>query len=107
MTQQNHYYNTTRLRGQLLLLAESSAEKQESAVLDFFKLNPHALLSAEDIGRLVLPKSPRTSWGRCLSNLKELQLIVKTDEQVIGEWGRPIYLWRLLQPGEALQLEIF
>lgn len=89
------YYNTTHVRGQVLRMFEIAAERQEERVLAFFRANPEAYLSAEDIGRLVLPGTPRTSWGRSLTNLKKRGVIVKTDEQIDGDWGRPIYLWKL------------
>ncbi len=89
------YYNTTHVRGQLLRIYEFAAQRQEENVLDFFKANPTAKISAEDIGKLVLPKTPRTSWGRCLTNLTKARKLVKTDETVVGEWGREIYLWKL------------
>lgn len=91
----DHYFNTTHVRGQLLKIYEFAAERQEDAVLEFFKVNPAAKLSAEDVGKFVLPKTPRTSWGRCLTNLTTARKIVKTDETVEGAWGREIYLWRL------------
>ena len=89
------YYNTTHVRGQLLKLYEFAADCQEEAVLEFFRANPAAKVSAEDVGKFVLPGTPRTSWGRSLTNLKIRGKIVKTDEQVDGAWNRPIYLWKL------------
>ncbi len=91
----DHYFNTTRVRGQLLRIYEFAAKRQEENVLEFFKANPTAKVSAEDIGKLVLPGTPRTSWGRCLTNLKKARKILKTDETVEGAWGREIYLWQL------------
>ncbi len=95
MTAGESYYNTTRVRGQLLKIYEFAAERQEDAVLEFFRANPEALVSAEDIGKLVLPGTPRTSWGRSLTNLKKAGKILKTDELTEGAWGREIYLWKL------------
>ena len=95
MSVDSSYYNTTRVRGQLLKIYEIAAERQEEAVLEFFQANPTAKVSAEDIGKLVLPGTPRTSWGRCLTNLKKAGKVIKLDEQVDGAWNRPIYLWQL------------
>ena len=101
------YYNTTHVRGQKLRIYEVQAERQEEAVLEFFQANPDAKVTAEDIGRLVLPGTPRTSWGRCLTNLKKAGKIEKLDEQVDGAWNRPIYLWRLApDPRRPVQGEL-
>ncbi len=107
------YYNTTRVRGQLLKIYEFAAQVQEEAVLEFFEANPRAKVSAEDIGKFVLPGTPRTSWGRCLTNLKKARKIIKTDETVEGAWKRPIYLWQLAPDprdpvqGELLPIPVF
>ena len=104
---EDSYYNTTHVRGQKLKVYEFAAERQEEAVLEFFRVKPTAKLSAEDVGRLVLPGTPRTSWGRCLTNLKIAGKIVKTDETVEGAWGREIYLWKLApDPRQPLQGEL-
>jgi len=101
------YYNTTHVRGQKLRIYEFAAERQEDAVLEFFQANPTAKLSAEDVGRLVLPRAPRTSWGRCLTNLKKAGKIIKTDETVEGAWKREIYLWQLApDPRRPVQGEL-
>ena len=100
------YYNTTRVRGHQLRLYEFQAERQEHKVREFMEANPTFEPTAEDIGRLVLPGTPRTSWGRCLTNLKKQGIIAKTDKQLEGQWGRPIYLWRLIQ-AEPAQEEMF
>lgn len=89
------YYNTTHVRGQKLRIYEIQAQRQEDAVLELFKANPTAKLSPEDVGRLVLPKAPRTSWGRCLTNLTKAGKLIKTDETVVGCYDREIYLWTL------------
>lgn len=90
------YYNTTRVRGHQLRLYELQAEFQDAKVLEFMENNPSFKASAEDIGRLVLPRAPRTSWGRALCNLTTLGLLEKTDHQVDGKYDRPIYTWRLV-----------
>jgi predicted transcriptional regulator len=106
MNEGGSYYNTTRVRGQELRIYEIAAQRQEERVLEFFQANPRAELSAEDIGRLVLQGTPRTSWGRSLTNLMKRNLLEKTDRQVEGAWGRPIYLWRL-KPKDPVQEGLF
>lgn len=91
----DHYFNTTRVRGRQLASYRAAAESQDEKVLEFFNQNPDRQFTPEDIGRLVLPGTPRTSWGRTLTDLTTIGLLEKTDEQTTGVWGRPIYYWRL------------
>ena len=104
------YFNTTRVRGRQLAEYEARAETQEEKVLEFAKHNPELEFTAEDVGRLILPGTPRTSWGRALTNLERRGALVRLDRQVEGSWGRPIYLYRLARPQaprEPIQKEIF
>lgn len=91
------YYNTTHVRGVKLRRYELAAEVQEEKCVEFWNANPYARLTAEDVGELILPGTPRTSWGRCLTNLTTRGYLVKTDEQVEGVWGRPIYIFERAQ----------
>ncbi len=93
--QENSYYNTTHLRGQQLAQYETQARRQEDKVLAFAKANPDLKFTAEDVRRLVMPRAPRTSAGRALTNLQQAHDLDRLDEQVEGEYGRPIYLYRL------------
>lgn len=89
------YYNTTRISGKKLVTYEIKATNQEDRVLEFFRARPDDQFTAEDIGTLVLPGTPRTSWGRALTNLTKRNVLEKTDRQTEGAYGRPIYYWRL------------
>lgn len=89
------YYNTTRVSGGQLDLYESKAKSQEIDVLRFFQKHPTGAFSPEDVGRAVMPRAPRTSVGRALTNLTKEGYLIKTDRKVIGSYGRPIYLWEL------------
>ncbi len=97
------YFNTTRVRGRQLAHYRQAAESQDEKVLDFFNDNPDRQFTPEDIGRLVLPGTPRTSWGRTLTDLTKIGLLEKTNNQTDGVWGRPIYYWRLARrdPNQA------
>ena len=100
------FYNTIGVSGAQLRVYEQQAEKQKQRVLDFFKANPGKLISPEDVGRFVLPNTPRTSWGRCLTDLTSEGHLIKTGHMVIGQWKKPIHLWKL-RDGEENQGDLF
>ena len=100
------YFNTTRLRGRQLAGYEIKAKTQNTKVAEFFRHNPRLEFTPEDIGRLVLPGTPRTSWGRTLTVNTKKGLLEKTDNQLEGAWGRPIYTWRL-KPRAPVQAALF
>lgn len=99
------YYNTTASAGRELAEFRQKAAAQEVKVLDWFLAHPSETFTPEDIGEHVLRGTPRTSWGRALSNLTKAGLLEKTDLQTIGVWGRPVYHWRLV-PQEPAQLQL-
>ncbi len=98
-----HYFNTTHARGQPLVRYRQAAQSQDEKVLEFFEEHAGREYTPEEIGRYVLPGTPRTSWGRTLTNLTTIGLLEKTNNQTIGVWGRPIYYWRLARrdPNQA------
>ena len=85
---------------------EIKARTQNQKVLEFFRHYPRLEFTPEDIGRLVLPGTPRTSWGRAITVNTKKGFFVKTDNQVEGIWGRPIYFWRL-KPRAPIQRGLF
>lgn len=99
------YFNTTASAGRELAEFRQKAAAQEVKVLDWFLSHPNETFTPEDIGECVLPGTPRTSWGRALSNLTKAGMLEKTDKQTIGAWGRPVYHWRLV-PQEPVQTSI-
>lgn len=92
------YFNTTHVRGHRLAEYQVAATRQEDKVAEFARHNSLLEFSCEDIGRLVLPGTPRTSWGRACTNLQQAGILVRLDIQVEGAWGRPIYLYKLAPP---------
>lgn len=93
MSTQSAYFNTTHVRGVQLGNYVAQAERQEDRVEEFARNNLALEFTAEDIGRLVLPGTPRTSWGRCLTMLTKREVLTRLPRQVTGSWGRPIYLY--------------
>ena len=100
------YYNTTHVEGAELRDYQATAASQEEAVLAFFEDHPEREFTPEDVGRYVLPNAPRTSWGRALTNLTTEKKLERTERQVEGKYGRPIYTWRLAQH-DPRQPELF
>lgn len=93
-----HYYNTNKLQGVLLLDADRCASKQEDFVMGVFHsvgldvyLAPHQVqaMSAE------LNKSPLTSTRRAMTTLTNKGLLIKTDIMVNGLYGKPSHCWGL------------
>jgi hypothetical protein len=90
------YYNTTSLIGGNLLKEIKSAKTQEDKITIFFKSRALSYLTPSDILRAVFDSStPLTSIRRALTNLTRDKVLVKTDKQKIGSFGKPVYCWRL------------
>ena len=90
------YFNTTHLRGQQLAEYEIKAERQENLIAEFFRHNPLVEVTTEDLWNWIpdLKSCPLTSVRRAFSNLQDDGLIYKTDNQIDGSYGRPIYTWK-------------
>lgn len=98
MLMSNSYHDTGHLGKTASRLYESKAKAQETKVLDYFRANPGQMFTPEQIGLELMPDSPRTSWGRCLSNLTRDGFLEKSDKWVMGSYGRPIRYWKLAAP---------
>lgn len=89
------YYNTTRLAGADLADAEAKALTQEERIEALFNGMPDGwTASPEDVHRKVGGRSPLTSTRRAMTNLTRRGVLVKTDNQREGQYGRPVYLWK-------------
>ncbi len=89
------YFNTTHVEGEQLDLYKEQAVSQEDEILHFFRRRPDELYSRESLHKVVLVGAPTSSLCRALSNLKDSGDLVKTGQQVRGQYGRPVYCWRL------------
>lgn len=89
------YYNTTNLGEATESQFALQANRQETAVLEFFRRNKSEQFSPEDIHVAVLSTAPLTSARRAITNLTKHGHLVRCDERVDGSFGRPVYLWRL------------
>jgi len=87
------YYNTTHVEGDQLAEYVAQAADQEARVFEFFFHNPDTLFTPEHIQRYVMPEAPLTSARRAITNLTSRGLIVKSEKQGIGQFGRPVHYW--------------
>ena len=90
------YFNTTSVRGQQLIDYEEIAEDQENMIALFFDKHSSGEWTPEDILKhhRGFAQTPITSIRRAFTNLKNIGFIYKTDNQIGGMYGRPIYTWR-------------
>ena len=87
------YFNTCGAKGAELKEYRAKADRQDDKVQDVLrtlgKASPSQVWIA--LGRAY----PITSIRRALTCLTMDDIAVKTDEKVIGEYGRPEHLWAL------------
>ena len=90
------YFNTTRVRGQQLVDYECRTNCQEDAIEDFFRANIGVMVAPHEVQGIIpsLERAPLTSIRRAFTNLEHAGVIEKTDVQIEGTMGRPVYLWR-------------
>ena len=89
-----NYHDTTDVKGKALDHYEDKATTQGQKVLFFMRAFPGFAFSPEDVHNVLFgPTVPLTSTRRAMSNLTRDGLIVKTAEQVIGQYGRPVCKW--------------
>jgi hypothetical protein len=59
--------------------------------------HPDNSFAPHEIKANVLPHSPITSSRRAITNLTNAKALTKTSEQITGNYGKPVYKWRLRQ----------
>jgi hypothetical protein len=89
------FFNTIHVRGQQLATYEVKADYQEDLIAEFFRNNPGAQITPEDILKHHpgFTRTPITSIRRAFTNLANDLKIYKTDNQVEGMYGMPIHTW--------------
>ena len=91
-----NYYNTTNLIGDNLLKEIANAKGQEEKITIFFKSRALSYFSPSDILREVFNNSvPLTSIRRAITNLTDRGVLIKTDKQKPGLYGKSVYCWKL------------
>lgn len=87
------YYNTTNMKGQILIEFESKSEAQKDMIYNFFKIH-EVYMCWSELSKY-FPDMNEVSLKRCLSDLKNEGKLVKTNEKSISKYGRPAYKYKL------------
>ena len=94
------YHNTTDLKGKDLVAAIEKAESQDRWIYHLFGI--YNELSPSQAYLKYPTPTPITSIRRSITNLTKNGNLVKTDQKVMGMYGRPEYVWKLA--GNQLKL---
>jgi len=97
------FFNTTSVKGEELAQCRAAAETQEAIIYEFFRRHPRQAFSPSRLAS-VLPRAPLTSIRRAVTNLTTAGLLEKTDQRVVGTWGKPELTWRLRRKSPEDQL---
>ena len=89
------YYNTTNEKGSELTASVLNAKSQTEQVLEFFKCHSEFGYSASVVHRILKLNCPLTSIRRAMTNLYKSDLLIKTEEKVIGNYGKPEYKYKI------------
>lgn len=101
------FYNTTNETTANLREYKAKAQKQDDAILEWFRDHPFDNFPPHVICKRVFDsRVPKTSIHRSLSNLTDSGLLIKTETMVVGEYGRLQHTWRLKHT-HAYQTELF
>lgn len=98
------YFNTTHSTGATLARYETAAQTQDAAVLAIFRARPREALSPSQVWGLMDTRAPLTSIRRAITNLTLAGVLLKTDSQHRGPFGRPEYRWRYVPAEQQLGL---
>jgi len=97
----NSYHDTTRATYEELKENEIKARTQDQFALlvmkEIKKMSPSRVWGIMVAEGYVNSRTPITSIRRSMSNLKNEGLIRKTDEKVIGPYGRPEFIYELAE----------
>jgi predicted ArsR family transcriptional regulator len=98
------YHNTTHSTGVTLRTYEREAQSQQAAILAIYRARPGEALTPSQVWGLVNTRAPLTSIRRGITNLADAGLLVKTERQIEGPYGRPEHCWRYRRSEEQLEL---
>ena len=98
------FHNTTDTKGDQLEEYEQKAQSQEKIILRFFKENKIMYTPSQVMNWLRddLGNPPLTSIRRAMNNLSTRGLLIKTNKQHPGPYGRPEYYWKLPEPEQGV-----
>lgn len=101
------YFNTTGESGETLEKSRRKANKQEILIMGFFRNHPSGPWAPHIVHKHVFDeKTPLTSVRRAMTDLTDDDLLIKTDAQVMGPYGKNVHTWKLAPEGLE-QLEMF
>lgn len=91
-----NYFNTTRLKGNELNDSVKKATYQNDIIHDFYKSNRNTAHSPSEVWKLCFDETtPITSVRRSITSLTKSGILLKTEIQDTGIYGKPEYKWRL------------
>lgn len=90
------FYNTTHMTADTLKVRRASANRQNQAILKFFKDNPAGFFTPFEVQLYAgLRNIPITSIRRAINSLTDAGFIVKTDNLRPGDFGAMNHTWTL------------
>jgi hypothetical protein len=112
MPKSNDHHNTTGLTGVELEAKRTRAKGQDLLVLDFFLARPAGRFSACQVWREIRNPAAKkpillTSVRRSCSNLKNRELLVKTDFRIVGFYNDTVGTYQLAPPQTKEQGKLF
>lgn len=107
VTEATTYYDTTHVSAPKLREYRRKASVQEQRIEQYMRARPFAMFSPDHIQATVVPDAPLTSVRRAMTNLTKAGVLEKTDRQVTGTYGRPVYLWRYAPRSDPQQISLW
>ena len=89
------YYNTTGLSGEALAKQEIKTGTQNWRILQWFRQHPGEWTPSEVWQKMNLPGVPLTSIRRGITDLTDLNYLIKTETMRPGLYGKPEGCWRV------------
>ncbi len=91
---QGEYFNTTSETGDVLKRSKEKCGRQEDEIAAMFEF--YKQLSPSQVYELYPDaNTPITSIRRAITVLTDKKVIEKTNQQVIGLYGKKEYVWKL------------
>jgi len=88
------YFNTNNESGETLKQSKLNALTQEQFVLNIFDIHSDRSFTPFEIQKF-MPDTPITSIRRAITCLTDKDLLAKTDEMRVGQYGKYTHTWKL------------
>lgn len=90
------FHNTTNETGEQLKQRQIRAGSQNRKVLDFFKSHSYQNFTPFEVWKwLGINNQPITSIRRAMSDLTNMDYLVRTNIKRMGQWNEPCFAWQL------------